>query len=67
MDPNSLTPVRYQIVSSRTPVYERDHIHIYMGEDLGDILPERPPEGGTPYFSTPETRFWFKCEQVTEE
>lgn len=67
MDPNSLTPVRYRVVASNTPVFERDHIHIRMCQDVGPLASERPEDGDTPYFNTPETNIWFKLEEITNE
>lgn len=67
MDPNSLTPVRYRVTISQTPVYERDHVYIKMCKDVGAIANEKPEDGDTPYFNTPETTVWFKLEEITYE
>lgn len=67
MDPNSLTPVRYRVLISQTPVFERDHSHIRMCQDVGLTTNELPEDGNVPYFKTPESDYWFKLEEITNE
>jgi len=67
MDTNSLNPVRYRVIISNTPVFEQDHIYIWNKQDVGVVTLEEPEDGNVPYFKTPESDYWFKLEEITNE